>query len=468
MDKLKGTRPAFTLTNAPPTPPSDQLEADKEHNKGQKLGETEERTKDLTNDADALLAIGNEEKIRMELQIIEANKRNLEAQLKSSSLKKIGGLEPTSSPPQRPRSPSMIPLTRSRDQQILETVNDDASIAQLPRSNTAGSQDVFYPSLEAQNDGHESPKRKFVDIVELDIVELPSSSPETRGPKRQRRERFSSDMEVPSTPEKSPIQQQIQSPSKANQITASTKFEPISLSHKIDEHEEPYFEPTDEVESYVGQQTSPILSEPKHLTQAIFKEESVPIDYDVAPPEEGWNDSGSEFEPESTSESEIQNGVVAKERMPQHADTQALFNAETQIPEIDIPPPDGGWDPDLQPSPPIKTEPTPTAPEPSPSEITALLDAWIDARVEAGHTADEVEFALQCTSMDHELADAVLAHLKTKGTIPDDMPGVWTEIDDVDLEASDARHLNRLQAKHGSKAFDTRWRFIEANRSFER
>lgn len=463
MDQLKGTRPAFTLTNAPPTPPSDQLEADQEHVRGQKLGETEERTKDLTNDAHALLAIGNEEKTRMESQIIEANKRNLEAQSKSS-LKKIGGLEPTSSPPQRPKSSLMIPITRSRDQQILETVNDDASIAQLPRSNTAESQDVFYPSLEAQNDGHESPKRKFVDIVELDIVELPSSSPETRGPKRQRRERFSSDMEVPSTPEKSPIQQQVQSPSKAKQITASTEFNSISLSHEFDEHEEPYFEPTEEVESYVGQQTSPILSEPKHLTQAIFKEESVPIDYDVAPPDEGWDDSGSEFKPESTSESEIQNEAISQERTPQHADTQTLFNAETQIPEIDIPPPDGGWDADLQPSPPIKTESTP---EPSPSEITALLDAWIDARVEAGHTADSVEFALQCTSMDHELADAVLAHLKAKGTIPDDMPGVWTEIDDADLEASDARHLHRLQAKHGSKAFDTRWRFIEANRSFE-
>lgn len=404
-----------------------------------------------------------------ELQNMEADRRQMEAQLRPSTPKNQIGFVSINSPWQGSKSPLSLPLN-PKDQHIVEAMGDEGSLAEVPRSDVSESQEVFYPSLEAQYDSHGSPKRKRIEVEEFSS----SSLPETKDPKRQRRENYSLEKEVPSTPEHKSLENTVESPP----IVEHTFGPEIITLDDTDEKEEEEDEElesieTNENELSLGREASPILSEPNRasvLTQAIFKEETPPIDLEVVPPEGGWDES--HFEPESESESEPssssnqQNETTARKRMPQDIDTQALFNTETQIPSIDLPPPDGGWDPDLQSSPPLTTESHPAPPfEPSQSEINALLDAWIDARVEAGHPAADVEFALQRTSMDHDLADRVLAHMRSHGTVPDDMPGVWTEVDDEDLEASDGRRIMRLQAKHGSEALDTRWRYIEADRN---
>lgn len=313
----------------------------------------------------------------------------------------------------------------------------------------------------------------------MDDKEFRSSSPPKKAPKRQRREKVSYEFEVPSTPEQSPKHLLVKSPSNAKHVAAPTI---IDLIDDEGDEIELRSEESNEEEVFLGQQDSPVLSEPKLAaspTKVVIKEESPPIDYGIAPPEDGWGDAETESEPESEPESELESeprpepepsGASDSQPRPvtqvpnsQNLDTQALFNAETQIPDFELPPlADEDGDNNNNDS---SNEGDPSSP--SQSEINILLDNWIENRVNAGHPLDTVEFALQCTSMDHELADEVLAYLKSKGTLPDDMPGVWTEVDDEDLEGPDGRRLKRLEAKHGSEALNMRWRFIEARRCAE-
>jgi len=225
----------------------------------------------------------------------------------------------------------------------------------------------------------------------------------------------------------------------------------------------------EDIDTQFGGPPSQSLSSPEHTAlatraQAVFVDPTQYIDFNVPPPEDGWSDD----DPVSNLESPTSSPPAATNNSPEatHPDTQALLTSKTQLPDFSVPEPSGGWD--LSPAsssppnlPPASSSP-PNLPPASPtqSQITADLDAWIDARIAAGHTPSNVELALRSTSVDAELAAVVLEHLRKGEGLPKEMRGVWTEEDDADLEATDARRLGRVERKHGGDAVGLRWEFL--------
>ncbi|KAJ5595105.1 uncharacterized protein N7459_001313 [Penicillium hispanicum] len=93
------------------------------------------------------------------------------------------------------------------------------------------------------------------------------------------------------------------------------------------------------------------------------------------------------------------------------------------------------------------------------------VDSWIDAQVARGRADESIVIAaLRCTSMDPELAEAVLDHWHAENGIPEDMPGVWTAEDDQCLEGQDARGIKRVLRKHGEDALNSRWKYFRMAR----
>ncbi|KAL2822000.1 TRF2-interacting telomeric protein/Rap1 C terminal domain-containing protein [Aspergillus granulosus] len=89
------------------------------------------------------------------------------------------------------------------------------------------------------------------------------------------------------------------------------------------------------------------------------------------------------------------------------------------------------------------------------------IDAWIEDRLGRGK-GDEAQIleALQCTSMDPDLADTVLESLVAGKGIPTNMRGVWTAEDDSCIDAQDSRAIQRVFDKHGSDLFNARWEYL--------
>ncbi|KAL4733313.1 Rap1 Myb domain-containing protein [Aspergillus similis] len=96
------------------------------------------------------------------------------------------------------------------------------------------------------------------------------------------------------------------------------------------------------------------------------------------------------------------------------------------------------------------------------------IDSWIDSQVRAGKgSEDQVIEALQCTSMDPELAEKVLESLTAGKGIPTNMRGVWTAQDDKDLEAQNTRDIQRVIEKHGD-LLNYRWDYLNMTRAAAR
>lgn len=299
---------------------------------------------------------------------------------------------------------------------------------------------------------------------------MPSSSPTGREYpiKKQRRDRTSLPAEIASTPNQSPVHQRsTTSPERKDKHTlpfkglkdrgnAENEDEEVgSAGLFLTDHAS-----TEEDNQGLGQQASPVLSEPEHIahpTQAIFNNETPTIDLDVPPPEEGWDDE------ESSDNNSKYIQQTFGEPNAQLLDTQALLNSTTQIPDFSLPDPDGGWDVEDVPSSPQDIPGSPLPKNISQDEINARLDAWIDAHVAAGRPADDVILALERTSLDHRLADEVLEYMAMhKGRIPKNVRGVWTDSDDNDMDSTDARRIERLEEKHGSLITKLRWNYLEA------
>ncbi|KAL2857976.1 TRF2-interacting telomeric protein/Rap1 C terminal domain-containing protein [Aspergillus pseudoustus] len=85
------------------------------------------------------------------------------------------------------------------------------------------------------------------------------------------------------------------------------------------------------------------------------------------------------------------------------------------------------------------------------------IDTWIEDRLHHGK-GDEAQIleALQCTSMDPDLADTVLESLVAGKGIPPDTRGVWTAQDDSCVHAQDSREIQRVLDKHGWDLFKAR------------
>ncbi|PLN81932.1 hypothetical protein BDW42DRAFT_86204 [Aspergillus taichungensis] len=139
-------------------------------------------------------------------------------------------------------------------------------------------------------------------------------------------------------------------------------------------------------------------------------------------------------------------------------------NAAAQAQNAQIPPPpdvDNDFDPTL-----IQLPFFPGTPDPEEAPPQDI-DAWIDERLRTGKAKDEDQIveALRRASMDPVLADRVLESLAAGRGIPDNMPGVWTDADDRDMESADGRKVNRVLQKHGSEAFDNRWEYLNMARA---
>ena len=82
----------------------------------------------------------------------------------------------------------------------------------------------------------------------------------------------------------------------------------------------------------------------------------------------------------------------------------------------------------------------------------------------AGYAKDDCLASLKATSFDLDLAMFVLRYMTRmgKGRIPRNEKGIWTREDDEDLEATDARRIERVYQKHGEEVVEQRWGFWKA------
>lgn len=99
----------------------------------------------------------------------------------------------------------------------------------------------------------------------------------------------------------------------------------------------------------------------------------------------------------------------------------------------------------------------------SQDHINAELDRWIDDQVLHGQRIQDVHIALECTTMNLELAEIVLHRMKrSDGRLPF-LRGVWTEEDDGLLRGADAGDeggWETLVGKHGREGVDGRLEFL--------
>lgn len=178
-------------------------------------------------------------------------------------------------------------------------------------------------------------------------------------------------------------------------------------------------------------------------------------------------------------------------------DTQTILNAETQLPDLDVPEPEGGFEEserdEDEAEEPEETEETdeallsqPNPPRSAPStyangvtaaheeeedhsepESDAPIDDVTGAQLiadllAAGHQERHITQALHATTNYARLARTVLEdYLARSRRIPDNVAGVWTEWDDADLEGGDGRGVRRVEQKHGWEACQERLKFLE-------
>ncbi|KAL2354873.1 TRF2-interacting telomeric protein/Rap1 C terminal domain-containing protein [Cryomyces antarcticus] len=169
--------------------------------------------------------------------------------------------------------------------------------------------------------------------------------------------------------------------------------------------------------------------------------------------------------------------VRSTQRNGRRQHTQAILDIETQDPDFSVPEPGSGFSPSPQPR--SADEPAAAAAE----DEEALFDEYFAALLAAGHAEDDISHAIRATSWNPDLVPLVLRHVEAEKRknkrrrnrrsslveleqdLPQDMPGVWTERDDADLEGTDARAVKRVTEKHGVEAMQRRWLFLETWRA---
>lgn len=341
---------------------------------------------------------------------------------------------------------------------------------------------------------HETLKRKHVAIED----DLPSSSPMGPiSPKRRWPNASELPLEIASTPEKN------------REPDSERPFSPLFIKLELDGDEPTLSEDSTENESPFGQQLSDTLSEPGRVindTQAVFRDATQLIDFDVPAPEGGWDNEelpvkdssqpvGFDVPQSEDGRHDNKHGITEPTQLidfdllppeggwdgeelwvkeesespdmkihdlqPTLPDTQATLRSKTPAPDFSIPEPDGGWNSMIASSSPL----VPNSPRAesvfSQTELKDQMDAWIDAHATKGISVEQVESVLKSTSMDTALANKALRHLAKKGVLPKDRRGLWTESDDEDLKSTDARKIQRLQEKHGADCLAARWEFLE-------
>ena len=379
-----------------------------------------------------------------------------------------------------------LDIPRSDSPEVGQAGDDEQQAEDENTLSTSMLEEPHTPPLHSKPRSHfrgsQSPKRKR-DILDED--ELPSSSPPGSpvsmplAVKRQRLDEIRHQpLEIASTPENSPTRQTLHL---ASRMLQEDEVEIVDIQDDSLSVDNPS---SGSESSPMGRQASPTLSSPTHLfsstqvatTQAAFQDPTQSIDFDIPPPDEGWEeeDIPSDVEPEPDPNTQLVNfdrDYAVPETQPILPDTQALLNSMTQIPDLGVADPDGGWDAiDQMPSPPpMLAGRSPTPPLAASDSLRLAADVWavvddfIDSQKALGYRAEDIVTALKATTMVHDTAAEVLAYMKKtgKGRIPGNVAGVWTAQDDADLLGVDARGLMRVRKKHGDLVCDWRFNHLE-------
>lgn len=293
--------------------------------------------------------------------------------------------------------------------------------------------------------------------------DLPLRLEEDRPRKRQRQR------EIPSTPDLSPKRSPSPSPD------PQTPLRQLKIRNEKNQNWETETETSGGEESAqedsLGREASPVLAEhyrtPRN-TQAILEAPTQVVDLGVATPQGGW---GSQSTTILSGEPSLEPSQDPTHSQPPESRDHEWKSSQPREKEQVI-------DPFLtnmtntQKSPPANLEfPSLFIPEPASSllpatnpspqaEINARIDAWIERHVREGRVEAQVIRALESTSLDHHLADDVLEYMDAHGgQIPENKRGVWTARDDADTQSSDAKAVERVFIKHGDLA-DFRWTYL--------
>ncbi|KAM3415497.1 DNA-binding protein RAP1 [Cercospora zeina] len=168
-------------------------------------------------------------------------------------------------------------------------------------------------------------------------------------------------------------------------------------------------------------------------------------------------------------------------RVNRPLETQDVYNAETQLADLSMPLPhdtdDEEGDEDAAAHDLVQTiaqrasSQAVRADTPSPvleSEDEAVqLESWMTTMQVRGHDESAIIQAAKCTSLQLELAELVLMHIRGGNGVPNDVPGVWTADEDEQLEGGNARAIRLLENKHGWDACRTRLDYLEKYRDAE-
>ncbi|KAI4853324.1 hypothetical protein E4T44_00910 [Aureobasidium sp. EXF-8845] len=187
------------------------------------------------------------------------------------------------------------------------------------------------------------------------------------------------------------------------------------------------------------------VDQPSYQSSAEFQANNCNIHLDV-PITQPWEASSLPSQSQSQSQSQH----------PQRLSTQAIFEAETQAFDAEVPlPPDKLYE---------EVEISYTTAQ-TDSQILAEDETWpwIDSQIAIGHAEETVFSALRATSMNPKLAAAVL---EAKGKHVD-AAGVWTEEDDRVAEGRDAKAIRKLKGKHGKGSVEKRITFLAQWRTDE-
>ena len=322
------------------------------------------------------------------------------------------------------------------------------------------------PSIEINKNA----KRKHATLE--DAIPLSSISRPNNSPKRKKIEEGQPPPEVASTPDISPARSQERPNSPLFVSSGDEDGEDKDIRYENGLGGSPLGKQPSDTLSEPGNKmwdTQAILNDPTQqidfkvppphmgsIDQELSPREDIPqLDFDVPPPEEGWDN----LSPGSGSPAESDSTVTNLQNLQSVAqDTQGILRGKTPALDFDVADPEGGWDHVIPSSPP----PVSSSPfgESEISDVDAKVEAWINAQVDNGASLDTVLMVLKAASIDMILAEDVLRSMPRDGELPTNRKGIWTESDDEDLHATDARRILRLEQKHGEDCITARWEFL--------
>ncbi|KAL8971174.1 MAG: hypothetical protein Q9183_001172 [Haloplaca sp. 2 TL-2023] len=468
----------------------------------------------------------SKDRVGAESRSAEPELENGNKSAKTSPVKHGAGISPRpGSPTYHPESPTGRSLSSRPSKSLLTPPSHqkDGGEEMLPIRTSPQQGSPIYEDRDQERP--RSPAKRKRKPSPDDDVEVPSSSPPefSKYTKRLRTDSGGPLVEIATTPERDStkndtreIPDTIPPDTLALGTPQSVDLANLSEEDKSSESSDEFIDREERsVSPELGRSpTQPLKSSRRIIseTQAAFEEALPAIDFDLAEPENGWDDEQEEdgesvnslaekpvTVEENDSRVESQDDEDMEEEIPKkrpahpYPATQAILSAETQDPDLSLPDPEGGWaafedlersptaapppsEPDIQSlvdqqllaeSQSTSPPPPPRARQKSPIPDYAMqVEGFIAHHVSLGHSEDSILLALKAANMDPALSSQALKAMKKSGgnEIPGDMKGVWTEEDDEDFESGDARKVARVEKKHGSEGVVARFEFMREYR----